>query len=242
MKQRTVLITGASRGIGAATARLFAKAGYQVAANYHTSAEAVQQLAGEYPGQILPVQADVSDRNQVEEMFEQVRRQLGGVDILVCNAGIARQELFTDVTLQEWQRMLDVHLTGAFHCCQCALQDMLRQKWGRIVTVSSMWGQVGGSCEVAYSAAKAGLIGFTKALAKEEGPSGITVNCVAPGVIDTDMMAGFSDQDRQALAEETPTGSLGTPSQVAKAILFLASEDADYITGQVLGVNGGLVI
>lgn len=242
MKQRTVLITGASRGIGAATARLFAKAGYQVAANYHTSAEAVQQLAGEYPGQILPVQADVSDRNQVEEMFEQVRRQLGGVDILVCNAGIARQELFTDVTPQEWQRMLDVHLTGAFHCCQCALQDMLRQKWGRIVTVSSMWGQVGGSCEVAYSAAKAGLIGFTKALAKEEGPSGITVNCVAPGVIDTDMMAGFSAKDRQALAEETPTGSLGTPSQVAKAILFLASEDADYITGQVLGVNGGLVI
>lgn len=242
MKQKTVLITGASRGIGAATARVFAQAGYCVAANYQNSEQAVQALAQEYPGQIFPVQADVADRKQVEAMFEWVHTNLGAVDVLVCNAGIAKQELFTDVTPESWQRMLDVHLTGAFHCCQCALQDMLRQKWGRIITVSSMWGQIGGSCEVAYSAAKAGLIGFTKALAKEEGPSGITVNCVAPGVIDTDMMAGFSQQDRQALAEETPTGSLGSPQQVAKAILFLASEDADYITGQVLGVNGGLVI
>ncbi len=242
MKQKTVLITGASRGIGAATARVFAQAGYCVAANYQNSEQAVQALAQEYPRQIFPVQADVADRKQVEAMFEWVRTNLGAVDVLVCNAGIAKQELFTDVTPESWQRMLDVHLTGAFHCCQCALPDMLRQKWGRIITVSSMWGQIGGSCEVAYSAAKAGLIGFTKALAKEEGPSGITVNCVAPGVIDTDMMAGFSQQDREALAEETPTGSLGSPQQVAKAILFLASEDADYITGQVLGVNGGLVI
>ena len=138
--------------------------------------------------------------------------------------------------------MLDVHLSGAFHCCQCALPHMLHQKWGRIVTVSSMWGQVGGSCEVAYSAAKAGLIGLTRALAKEEGPSGITVNCVAPGVIETDMMAAFSAEDKAALAEETPLGSLGSPEQVAKAILFLAGDDADYITGQVLGVNGGLVV
>lgn len=137
--------------------------------------------------------------------------------------------------------MLDVHLSGAFYCCRRALPYMIHKKWGRILTVSSMWGQVGGSCEVAYSAAKAGLIGLTKALAKEEGPSGITVNCVAPGVIDTDMMASFSAEDKAALAEETPLGALGTPKQVADALVFLASDGASYITGQVLGVNGGLV-
>ncbi len=242
MRERTVLVTGASRGIGAAVAEAFAAAGYRVAANYNTSGEAAAQLAQRWPGRILPVQADVADRAQVEAMFRQVEQQLGGVDILICNAGIARQELFTDVSVEDWQRMLDVHLTGAFHCCQCALPYMLRQKWGRIVTVSSMWGQVGASCEVAYSAAKAGLIGLTRALAKEEGPSGITVNCVAPGVIDTDMMAGFSAEDKAALAEETPVGSLGSPAQVAKAVLFLAGEETGYITGQVLGVNGGLVV
>ena len=242
MREKNVLVTGASRGIGAAVARAFAAAGYRVAANYNTSEAEAQALAARWPDRILPVQADVADRAQVEAMFHRVEETFGGVDVLVCNAGIARQELFTDVTPAAWQRMLDVHLNGAFHCCQCALPHMLHRKWGRIVTVSSMWGQVGGSCEVAYSAAKAGLIGLTRALAKEEGPSGITVNCVAPGVIETDMMASFSAEDKAALAEETPLGSLGSPEQVAKAILFLASDDADYITGQVLGVNGGLVV
>ena len=137
--------------------------------------------------------------------------------------------------------MLDVNLTGAFNLCQLALPGMIRRKAGRILTVSSMWGQTGGSCEVHYSAAKAGLIGLTKALAKEEGPSGITVNCVAPGVIDTDMMASFTAEDKAALAEETPVGRLGT-AEVAKLLLYLAGEDAGYITGQVFGVNGGLVI
>lgn len=239
---KTVLITGASRGIGAASARAFAQSGYQVAANYLHSEAAARALEAEYPGQVLALQADVADRAQVEAMFAAARRAFGRVDVLVCNAGIARQELFTDIPPAQWQRMMDVHLTGAFHCCQCALPDMLRQKWGRILTVSSMWGQVGGSCEAAYSAAKAGLIGLTRALAKEEGPSGITVNCVAPGVIDTDMMAGFSPEDKAALARETPLGALGTPRQVADALVFLASEQAGYITGQVLGVNGGLVV
>ena len=242
MREKTVLVTGASRGIGAAVARAFANAGYRVAVNYNASKAEAEALAAQWPDRMLPVQADVADRAQVEAMFRQVEEAFGGVDVLVCNAGIARQELFTDVTPAAWQRMLDVHLGGAFHCCQCALPHMLHQKWGRIVTVSSMWGQVGGSCEVAYSAAKAGLIGLTRALAKEEGPSGITVNCVAPGVIETDMMAAFSAEDKAALAEETPLGSLGSPEQVAKAILFLASDGADYITGQVLGVNGGLVV
>ena len=148
----------------------------------------------------------------------------------------------SNITPEEWQRMLDVNLSGAFHLCQLALPGMIRRKQGRILTVSSMWGQTGGSCEVHYSAAKAGLIGLTKALAKEEGPSGITVNCVAPGVIDTDMMAAFTAEDKAALAEETPVGRLGTPEEVAKLLVFLAGEDAGYITGQVFGVNGGLVI
>lgn len=242
MREKTVLVTGASRGIGAAVARAFANAGYRVAVNYNTSKTEAEALAAQWPDQMLPVQADVADRAQVEAMFHQVEEAFGGVDVLVCNAGIARQELFTDVTPAAWQRMLDVHLSGAFHCCQCALPHMLHQKWGRIVTVSSMWGQVGGSCEVAYSAAKAGLIGLTRALAKEEGPSGITVNCVAPGVIDTEMMAAFSDEDRAALAEETPVGRLGTAAEIARTLVFLADEASGYITGQVIGQNGGLVI
>ena len=167
---------------------------------------------------------------------------LGRVDVLVSNAGIAQQKLFTDITPEEWQHMLDVNLTGAFNLCQLVLPGMIRRKAGRILTVSSMWGQTGGSCEVHYSAAKAGLIGLTKALAKEEGPSGITVNCVAPGVIDTDMMAAFTAEDKAALAEETPVGRLGSADEVAKLLLYLAGEDAGYITGQVFGVNGGLVI
>ncbi len=239
---KTVLITGGSRGIGAAAVTAFANAGWQVVLNYCSSEQAATALASHWPGRVLAVRADVRDRAQVEAMFRKAEEVFGGVDVLVSNAGVAQQKLFTDLSIEEWQRMLDIHLTGAFHCCQCALPHMIHQKWGRILTVSSMWGQVGGSCEVAYSAAKAGLIGLTKALAQEEGPSGITVNCVAPGVIETDMMAGFSPEDKQALADETPVGTLGTPEQVADALLFLASESASYITGQVLGVNGGLVI
>ena len=178
----------------------------------------------------------------VSNAFRAAEQALGRVDVLVSNAGIAQQKLFTDITPEEWQRMLDVNLTGAFNLCQLALPGMIRRKAGRILTVSSMWGQTGGSCEVHYSAAKAGLIGLTKALAKEEGPSGITVNCVAPGVIDTDMMASFTAEDKAALAEETPVGRLGTAEEVAKLLLYLAGEDAGYITGQVFGVNGGLVI
>jgi 3-oxoacyl-[acyl-carrier protein] reductase len=184
----------------------------------------------------------VASRASCEVAFHAAEQALGRVDVLVSNAGIAQQKLFTDITPDEWQHMLDVNLTGAFHLCQLALPGMIRRKAGRILTVSSMWGQTGGSCEVHYSAAKAGLIGLTKALAKEEGPSGITVNCVAPGVIDTDMMAAFTAEDKAALAEETPVGRLGSADEVAKLLVFLAGEDAGYITGQVFGVNGGLVI
>ena len=238
---RRVLISGGDRGIGAAAARAFYAAGYRVAVLYHSNAEAAAALEAELPG-ITAVQCDVASRASCELAFRAAEQALGRVDVLVSNAGIAQQKLFTDITPEEWQHMLDVNLTGAFHLCQLALPGMIRRKAGRILTVSSMWGQTGGSCEVHYSAAKAGLIGLTKALAKEEGPSGITVNCVAPGVIETDMMAAFTAEDKAALAEETPVGRLGTADEVAKLLVFLAGEDAGYITGQVFGVNGGLVI
>ena len=238
---RCVLISGGDRGIGAAAARAFWQAGYRVAVLYHTHAEAAAALEKELPG-LLAVQCDVASRASCEVAFHTVEQAVGHVDVLVSNAGIAQQKLFTDITPEEWQHMLDVNLSGAFHLCQLALPGMIRRKAGRILTVSSMWGQTGGSCEVHYSAAKAGLIGLTKALAKEEGPSGITVNCVAPGVIDTDMMATFTAEDKAALAEETPVGRLGSADEVAQLLVFLAGESAGYITGQVFGVNGGLVI
>ena len=238
---RCVLISGGDRGIGAAAARAFWQAGYQVAVLYHTHAEEAAALEKELPG-LLAVQCDVASRASCEVAFHTVEQAVGHVDVLVSNAGIAQQKLFTDITPEEWQHMLDVNLSGAFHLCQLALPGMIRRKAGRILTVSSMWGQTGGSCEVHYSAAKAGLIGLTKALAKEEGPSGITVNCVAPGVIDTDMMAAFTAEDKAALAEETPVGRLGSADEVAQLLVFLAGESAGYITGQVFGVNGGLVI
>ena len=238
---RCVLISGGDRGIGAAAARAFWQAGYRVAVLYHTHAEAAAALEKALPG-LLAVQCDVASRASCEVAFHTVEQAVGHVDVLVSNAGIAQQKLFTDITPEEWQHMLDVNLSGAFHLCQLVLPGMIRRKAGRILTVSSMWGQTGGSCEVHYSAAKAGLIGLTKALAKEEGPSGITVNCVAPGVIDTDMMAAFTAEDKAALAEETPVGRLGSADEVAQLLVFLAGESAGYITGQVFGVNGGLVI
>lgn len=238
---RCVLISGGDRGIGAAAARAFYAAGYRVAVLYHSNAKAAAELEKQLPG-ITAVQCDVASRASCELAFHTAEQALGRVDVLVSNAGIAQQKLFTDITPEEWQHMLDVNLTGAFHLCQLALPGMIRRKAGRILTVSSMWGQTGGSCEVHYSAAKAGLIGLTKALAKEEGPSGITVNCVAPGVIDTDMMAAFTAEDKAALAEETPVGRLGSADEVAQLLVFLAGEGAGYITGQVFGVNGGLVI
>ena len=161
---------------------------------------------------------------------------------IVGNAGIAQVKLFTDTTDEDWRRMMAVDLDGAFYACRAVLPGMIHRKYGRILLVSSMWGQTGGSCEVAYRAAKAGLIGLGKALAKEEGPSGITVNVIAPGVINTDMMAGFTDEDRAVLAEETPVERLGEPDEIARTMVFLADEASGYITGQVLGVNGGLVI
>lgn len=246
MKQN-VLITGGSRGIGAAAVLAFARAGCQVAFTWcHNSdaaarvLEQVQQL--DPTRQFLALQADAADPVQVTAAVNRAEQELGGLQTLVCNAGIAQQKLFTDTTDDDWRRIMAVDLDGAFYACRAALPGMIRRKYGRILLVSSMWGQTGGSCEVAYSAAKAGLIGLGKALAKEEGPSGITVNILAPGVIDTDMMAAFTPEDRAVLAEETPVGRLGTAEEVARTLVFLADEASGYITGQVIGQNGGLVI
>ena len=242
---KAALITGGSRGIGAACARLFAQQGYGVGIVCRKAKDQAEALAEELAALGVPVKVyvcDVAQREQVQAMTAAFLREFGRIDVLVCNAGIARQELFTDITEASWREVMGVDLDGVFYCAQAVLPDMLHRKAGKIITLSSMWGQVGASCEVAYSTAKAGVIGLTKALAKEEGPSGITVNCVAPGVIDTDMMAAFTAEDKAALAEETPVGRLGSADEVAKLLVFLAGEDAGYITGQVFGVNGGLVI
>lgn len=239
---KTVLISGGSRGIGAAAARAFWEKGYRVAIFYHQNAQAALAVSEQCAGEILAVQCDVSDATACAKAFAQVQQVFGIVDVLVCNAGVAQQALFTDITAADWAQMIGVNLNGAFYLSQLALPGMIAQKQGCILTVSSMWGQVGASCEVHYSAAKAGVIGLTKALAKEEGPSGITVNCICPGVIDTDMMASFSAEEKQMLVEEIPLNRLGTPGDVAALLCFLASDDARYITGQVFGINGGMVI
>ena len=240
MRGKTVLITGGSRGIGAAAARAFAAEGYRVAIGYLHSREKAEALAQEIGG--IALQADVSDPLQVQNMVDSVLDKFCQLDILVCNAGVAWQGLITDMSPEEWRRIMATDLDGVFLCCRAVLPHFIHRKAGKIITVSSMWGQVGASCEVAYSAAKAGVIGLTKALAQEVAPSGITVNCVAPGAIGTEMNAHLPAEALQALADQTPLGRLGTPEDVARAMLFLASEGADFMTGQVLSPNGGLVI
>jgi 3-oxoacyl-[acyl-carrier protein] reductase len=239
---RTALITGSSRGIGKAIAKQLAKDGFNVIVNYTKSKDQAEKLVLElnsaYNVDCTSVCADVSEREQVEKMFSEA----GKVDILVNNAGIAQQKLFTDITENDWDRMFAVDVKGVFNCCQCALPYMIHQKSGKIINISSMWGQVGGSCEVHYSAAKAAVIGFTKALAKEVGSSGIQVNCIAPGVINTEMNSNLDENTMEELKEETPLGVIGMPKDIANAVSFLASDKADFITGQILGVNGGMII
>ena len=237
---KVALITGASRGIGAAVARRLRADGCEVVLNYARSRVQAEDLAAQLGGTAL--QADVSDPAQVKRMVDTVLEKFCQLDILVCCAGVAWQGLTQDMGREEYRRVMGVDLDGTFYCCQAVLPQMIRQRSGRIVTVSSMWGQVGGSCETAYSAAKAGVIGLTKALAKEVGPSGITVNCVAPGVIDTEMNQSLGSQTLSDLAEETPLGRLGTAEDVAAWVSCLCSPAGDFLTGQVIAPNGGLVI
>lgn len=240
---KKALVTGASRGIGRAVARRLSRDGFYVTINYAHSDSDANSLLDElnHSAGIKcadSYKADISDRRQAETMF----RDIGEIDLLVNSAGIAQQKLFTDLTEQDWERMFAVDVTGVFHCCQLALPCMIHRKQGKIINISSMWGQVGASCEVHYSAAKAAVIGLTKALAKEVGPSNIQVNCIAPGVIDTQMNAALSPETIDELKEETPLCRIGTPEDIAAAVSFLASPDADFITGQVLGVNGGMIV
>ena len=233
------MITGGSRGIGAATVLEFARAGYDVAFTWNSREDAaldvVQQAQALNPGgRFVALHADVSDSAQVNAAVQEALQQFGSLQTLICCAGIAQQKLFTDLTDEDWHRMMGVDLDGVFYACRAVLPGMIRQlPPGR---------HSPGRNRSHRRAAKAGVIGLTKALAKEEGPSGITVNCVAPGVIETDMMASFTAEDKAALAEETPVERLGTPEEVARTLVFLAGRGAGFITGQVLGVNGGIVI
>ncbi|MFA5562062.1 MAG: 3-oxoacyl-ACP reductase FabG [Eubacteriales bacterium] len=235
-----IMITGGSRGIGAAMVQAFARAGYRVSFTYHTSLSAAEQVAAISGAFAVP--ADVRDERAVRAAFARAEAQNGPFDGLVNNAGIAGYGLFTDCTYEAWQNMMAVHVGGAFLCTRAVLGGMISRKKGKIINISSVWGMVGASCEVAYATSKAALIGMTKSLAKELGPSGITVNCIAPGVIDTDMLADCDSRTIGALVDSTPLGRLGTGQDVAATALFLAGPGGDFVTGQVLSPNGGFVI
>lgn len=242
---KTVLITGASKGIGANLAIRFAEQGYNVVMNYNSSVQSailLQKSLSESGYNVIAFKANVKNRLDVDLMVKETLYRFGSIDVLINNAGVAHQSLLTDISEQDWNNVIGVNLTGTFNCTQAVLPHMINQKSGSIINISSMWGEVGASCEVAYSAAKAGVIGFTKALAKEVGPSNITVNCIAPGLIETTMNHNMTIEDTAAIIDDTPMGRIGTTNDIAQAALFLASQDASYITGQILGVNGGFVI
>ena len=233
---KTVFITGGSRGIGKEAVRQFASRGYNVAFTYYKSKEDAEKLASECNA--TAIYCDVSKSEEINNAVKAV----GGIDILINNAGIDEFSLFTDITDEMWHRMIDTNLSSAFYASRAVLPNMINKKNGVIINISSMWGEVGASCEVHYSVSKAGLIGLTKALAKEVAPSGIRVNCITPGVIDTDMNKNLSKEDIEQLKIDTPLGKIGKTEDVVNAILFLCSEGAEFITGQVLGVNGGYII
>ncbi len=234
---KTVLVTGASGGIGSAVARLFAEKGYNVAVHYHTAKDAAQMLCEEIGA--MAVCADMTKEEEIKAMIEAVEERYGGIDVLVNNAGIAMQKMLCDTDKADWDRVFSVNMTATFLASKYAMEGMVRRKFGKIINISSIWGEVGASCEVAYSASKAAVIGFTKALAKELSLSGVCVNCITPGVIDTKMNSIIEPEILAEIASEIPAGRLGEPREVAEAVLFLASEKSNYITGQIIGVNGG---
>lgn len=237
---KTVLITGGTRGVGRAVAERFAKEGYRVAFVYRRSEKEAEELSRSLGA--VAIRADLSDREQTLSAAEKAEEALGHIDVLVNNAAVSSFSLLQDLSPEEWDRTLAVNLTAPFLLSKALLPGMIRRGYGRIVNISSMWGIVGASCEVHYSAAKAGLIGMTKALAKEVGPSGVTVNAVAPGVIATDMNAALSEEALAALREETPLGRIGRPEEVASAVFFLAGEQASFITGEILNLSGGYIV
>ena len=235
-----VLITGGSRGIGEACVRAFCEKGNRVAFLYHTNHNRAQSLARETGA--IAICADVADAKSATAATKEAIEKLGGIDVLVNNAGIAQIKLFSDITDEDWRQMIDTNLSGAFYTSREASRAMVSQHFGRIINIGSMWGKTGASCEVHYSASKAGLRGLTMALAKELGPSNITVNCIEPGVIDTEMNAALDASTRQELCDSTPLCRIGEAKEVADVVCFLASEGASFITGQIIGVDGGFAI
>jgi len=233
---KKALVTGGAGGIGEAICRRLAADGYFVFVNYAHSVEKAKKIAENIGGDAICF--DVSDVNAVKEAFSII----GKLDLLVNNAGVSDVDLFTSISQDSADKILNINLKGAMNCARAALPYMINEKSGNIINISSMWGQCGASCEVDYSASKAGMIGFTKALAKEVAPSGIRVNCVSPGFIMTEMNSRFSDEDLELIKEDIPLGIFGEPRHIADAVAFLASGSAEYITGQVLAVNGGMVI
>ncbi len=242
--KKTVIITGASGGIGSAIADAFALSGHNVVIGYNSSSEKAEALEAGLSQKgccVARFKADVSCSAQAQALIDFAKETFGGKYVLVNNAGIAQQKLFTDITDEDFDTMMSANVKSVFNCSRAVLPLMIHDKWGRIINISSMWGVSGASCEVHYSASKAAVIGLTKALAREVGPSGITVNCVAPGLIDTPMNKNLDVDTISALCEETPVGRIGTPEDVARAVLFLADETSSFITGQTLGVDGGFI-
>lgn len=241
---KTVLITGASRGIGSAIARAFAREGCRLIINCSKSPDALLALATELQttchSEILTSVGDISDYSYTEQLFDQIAARFGGADIVVNNAGISHIGLLSDMTIEEWNHIISVNLTSAFSTSKLAIPYMLHQKSGKIINISSIWGNVGASCEVAYSACKGGLNAFTRALAKELAPSNIQVNAIACGVIDTEMNACFSAEERKALEDEIPAGRFGTPDEVAALAVQLATGN-EYLTGQIITLDGGFI-
>ena len=235
-----VLITGGSRGIGEACVRAFCQKGDSVAFIYHSNYERANALSVETGA--IAIAADVSAATAATAATQQAIERLGGIDVLVNNAGISQIKLFSDITDEDWRKMIDTNLSGAFYTSREASRAMVAQHFGRIINIGSMWGKVGASCEVHYSASKAGLRGLTMALAKELGPSHITVNCIEPGVIDTEMNAALADDVRLELCDNTPLCRIGKAEEVAAVVCFLASKEASFVTGQIIGVDGGFAI
>lgn len=236
-EKKHVLISGGTRGIGRAISRAFCSRGYTVTALFRADTESADMLSRTLGDSFEAICADVTDKTAVESAVTNSR--FGQADIVVNNAGISMISTFDSVSPEDWKKMISTHLDGAYNCTAVSVRHMIRNGWGRIINISSVWGTYGGSCEVAYSTAKAGLVGFTKSLSRELGPSGITVNCVSPGVIDTDMNSSLSDDDLKELKNKTPLERIGSPDEIAGAVMYFASDDAGFVTGQVLGVDGG---
>ena len=234
---KNVLITGGTKGIGKACAELFSKKGYRVFIIYRSDDEAAKALSQNIG--CIAYKADISSYSEVSKIVDEIYKNYSHIDVLINNAGISEQKLFVDITPSDWKKIIDTDLNGTYNVTHEVVKNMLKNNSGVIINVSSIWGQCGASCEVHYSAAKAGIIGFTKALAKELGLSGIRVNCVAPGMIDTPMNSAFSEEDILSICNEIPLGRVGYARECAELIYFLSSDDASYITGQVIGINGG---